>query len=149
MTTDPTADVLFVCVHNAGRSRMAEALFNRAAQGRYTAASAGTEPASRPHPEVVAAMAELGVTVPERPGRLLTPELADAATRLVSMGCAVEDACPATTTPMEDWALSDPKGQDMDTVRAIRDDIAQRVDALLEELDAHAETAAQQRPSDR
>lgn len=149
MTTDPTADVLFVCVHNAGRSRMAEALFNRAAQGRYTAASAGTEPASRPHPEVVAAMAELGVTVPERPGRLLSPELADAATRLVSMGCNVEDACPATTTPMEDWALSDPKGQDMDTVRAIRDDIAQRVDALLEELDAHAETAAQQRPSDR
>ena len=146
MTDDPAPDalpdVLFVCVHNAGRSRMAEALFDRAAQGRYTAASAGTEPASRPHPEVVAAMAELGVTVPERPGRLLTPELADAATRLVSMGCAVEDACPATTTPMEDWALSDPKGQDMDTVRAIRDDIARRVDALLDELDAqHADDA--------
>lgn len=130
------ADVLFVCVHNAGRSRMAEALFARAADGRYTTASAGTEPAERPHPEVVAALAEIGIDLPETPGRMLTPELADEARKLISMGCDVEEACPATQTPMDDWALEDPKGKPMERVREIRDDIAGRVDALLAELDA-------------
>ncbi len=130
------ADVLFVCVHNAGRSRMAEALFARAAGDRYATASAGTMPAERPHPEVVAALAEIGIDLPETPGRLLTPELADGAQRLISMGCNVEEACPATTTPMEDWALEDPKGKPMERVREIRDDIANRVDGLLAELDA-------------
>ena len=130
------ADVLFVCVHNAGRSRMAEALFTRAAGDRYATASAGTMPAERPHPEVVAALAEIGIDLPETPGRLLTTELADGAQRLISMGCNVEEACPATTTPMEDWALEDPKGKPMERVREIRDDIANRVDGLLAELDA-------------
>ncbi|MDP9406269.1 MAG: phosphotyrosine protein phosphatase, partial [Actinomycetota bacterium] len=72
-------DVLFVCVHNAGRSRMAEVLFTREAAGRYTAASAGTAPAPRPHPEVVAALDEIGVPLDATPGRLLTPQLAEAA----------------------------------------------------------------------
>lgn len=131
-------DVLFVCVHNAGRSRMAEVLFNEASRrdhgGRWVAGSAGTQPAQHPHAEVVAAMGELGLTVEQRPGELLTPELADAATKLISMGCNVEEACPATTTPMEDWALDDPKGQPSETVRAIRDDIARRVEELLRQL---------------
>jgi arsenate reductase (thioredoxin) len=128
-------DVLFVCVHNAGRSRMAEALFKREADGRYSAGSAGTEPADRPHPEVVSALEELGVTIDQGPGRLLDPDLAEEAGRMISMGCSVEEACPATTTPMEDWALDDPKGQPIERVREIRDDIAERVRALVAELD--------------
>lgn len=129
-------DVVFACVHNAGRSRMAEALFNREAAGRYTAASAGTEPAERPHPEVIAALAEIGIDLDATAGRLLDPALVDAADRLVSMGCSVEEACPAATTPMTDWDLPDPKGRPMDEVRAVRDDIAVRVGALVAELDA-------------
>jgi arsenate reductase (thioredoxin) len=129
-------DVLFVCVHNAGRSRMAEALFNREADGRWTAASAGTQPAERPHPEVVEALAELGIDLPIEAGRLLDPELAESTQKLFSMGCDVEDACPALTTPMEDWALEDPKGKPIEQVREIRDDIHGRVRALVAELDA-------------
>jgi arsenate reductase (thioredoxin) len=129
-------DVLFVCVHNAGRSRMAEALFNREAGGRWTAASAGTQPADRPHPEVVTALAEIGIDLPIEPGRLLDPELAAGARKLFSMGCDVEEACPALAIPMEDWALEDPKGQPVERVREIRDDIAGRVTALIAELDA-------------
>jgi arsenate reductase len=134
------AEVLFVCVHNAGRSRMAEALFNHLSGerfgGRWTAASAGTQPAPRPHPEVVAVMAELGIEVEDRPGRLLTPEMAEEARKLFSMGCNVEEACPALTIPMEDWALEDPKGRPIEQVRQIRDDIRRRVEALLDELEA-------------
>jgi arsenate reductase (thioredoxin) len=129
-------DVLFVCVHNAGRSRMAEALFNREADGRWTAASAGTQPADRPHPEVVDALAEVGIDLPIEPGRLLDPELAEGAKKLYSMGCNVEEACPALSIPMEDWALEDPKGKPIERVREIRDDIAGRVRALIDELDA-------------
>lgn len=131
----PAPDVLFVCVHNAGRSRMAEVLFNREAAGRYTATSAGTQPADRPHPEVVAALAEVGIDLDPTPGRLLDPDLAEASGRLVSMGCNVEEACPAATVPMEDWALDDPNGQPVERVREIRDDIAARVRALVAELD--------------
>lgn len=139
-------DVVFACVHNAGRSRMAEALFNREAADRYRAASAGTEPADRPHPEVIAALAEIAIDLDPTPGRLLDPDLADSADRLVSMGCAVEEACPATTTPMTDWDLPDPKGRPMDEVRAIRDDIAGRVRDLIVELDA-ARAADEQPPA--
>lgn len=139
-------DVVFVCVHNAGRSRMAEALFNREAAGRYTAASAGTQPADRPHPEVVVALAEVGIDLEATPGRLLDPELADRAGQLVSMGCSVEAACPATITPMRDWALADPKGRPLDEVRAVRDDIARRVRDLVAELDAAAASDAADAP---
>jgi arsenate reductase (thioredoxin) len=128
-------DVLFVCVHNAGRSRMAEALFNQEAEGRWTAASAGTQPADRPHPEVVEALAELGIDLPLEPGRLLEASLAESARKLFSMGCDVEEACPALTIPMEDWALEDPKGKPIERVREIRDDIHARVRALIAELD--------------
>jgi arsenate reductase (thioredoxin) len=142
---DPMPDVLFVCVHNAGRSRMAEALFNREAAGRWTAASAGTEPADRPHPEVVDALAEVGIDLPRTPGRLLDPDLAVGARRLYSMGCDVEAACPALSIPMEDWALEDPKGQPVEQVRQIRDDIAGRVRALVRELDEEASRAGVER----
>lgn len=130
--------VLFVCVHNAGRSRMAEAFLRSLAGDRYEAVSAGTEPADHPHPEVVAAMAEVGIEVEDRPGIMLTNALADSATRIIGMGCAVEEACPALRVPLEDWALADPKGASMDDVRAVRDDIRARVDTLVAELDARA-----------
>lgn len=127
-------DVLFVCVHNAGRSRIAEAIFNDQAPPGLRAGSAGTQPADRAHPEVVEVLGEIGVTLDDAPGTLLTEELADAAGRLVSMGCSVEETCPATRTPMEDWALEDPKGKPLDEVRRIRDDIAERVRGLIAEL---------------
>lgn len=141
-TENHMPDVLFVCVHNAGRSRMAEALFNREAQGRWTAASAGTQPADRPHPEVVEALAEIGVDLAIEPGRLLDLELAEGAQKLYSMGCDVEEACPALSIPMEDWALEDPKGKPIERVRQIRDDIAARVRRVVAELDALEEHGA-------
>jgi len=131
-------DVLFVCVHNAGRSRMAEALFNRIAAGRFTARSAGTEPAAHPHPEVVAAMREIGIELEGGPGTLLTQELASDAGRVIGMGCDVEAACPALRVPLEDWELPDPRGQGVDEVAAIRDEIASRVTSLLDEMAASA-----------
>ena len=128
-------DVVFVCVHNAGRSRIAEAFFNELARGRFHAASAGTEPADHPHPEVVAAMAEVGIELPDLPGRLLTEDVAESASKLVTMGCNVEDACPALTLETEDWALEDPAGKPAEEVAAIRDDIERRVRNLIGRLD--------------
>ena len=127
--------VLFVCVHNAGRSRMAEAFFNDLARGRYQGISAGTEPAAKPHPEVVNAMHEVGMDIEARPGRKLTEELANDAVRVIGMGCAVEEACPALRVPLEDWELEDPKGKSSEEVAAIRDDIERRVRNLIAELD--------------
>jgi arsenate reductase (thioredoxin) len=127
--------VLFVCVRNAGRSVMAEALFNRRAGGRAEAVSAGTEPGHAAHPEVVEAMREIGVDVSTHQGRLLTDEMVRAADRVVTMGCAVDEAaCPAIRyTGVEDWGLPDPEGQPVEKVREIRDEIERRVRAMLEE----------------
>jgi arsenate reductase len=127
-------NVLFVCLHNAGRSQMSEALFRLAAGGRHEARSAGTTPAEHVHPEVVEAMRELDVELAEaRPHRL---DLADAewADLVVTMGCG--DACPVVPgTRYLDWELPDPKGRPFDEVRATRDEIARRVAALVDELD--------------
>jgi len=129
------ASVLFVCLHNAGRSQMSEALFAEAANGRHTAVSAGTTPAERVHPEVVEVMREVGVDLSAREPRLLTRELAEDADVVVTMGCG--DACPYIPGKRYlDWDLPDPKGKPVDEVRALRDDIAGRVDALARELDA-------------
>jgi arsenate reductase len=127
--------VLFVCVHNAGRSRMAEAFFNQLAGDRYKGISAGTEPAGRPHREVMDAMAEVHLPLEDTPGRLLTQEMADEALLVVGMGCAVEEACPALRVPLEDWALDDPKGRSPDEVAEIRDLIEMRVRNLVARLD--------------
>jgi len=125
--------VLFVCLHNAGRSQMSQALFERAAAGRHTALSAGTTPAQRVHPEVVEVMRELGVDLADRTPRLLTAELAEAADVVVTMGCG--DSCPYIPGKRYlDWDLQDPKGQPLDRVREIRDDIARRAAALADEL---------------
>ena len=126
--------VLFACVHNAGRSQMAEAIFNQRAQGRHRAISAGTEPAEAVHPQVVAAMLQLGIDLSGARPRLLTADLADEADVAISMGCDVAAACPALRIPMRDWALADPAGMSLAQVRDIRDDIDRRVTELLTEL---------------
>ena len=129
------AHVLFVCLHNAGRSQMSEALFARAAGDRHTAASAGTAPGDRVHPAVVEAMREIGVDVSDRRPRLLTRELAEHADVVVTMGCG--DECPYIPGKRYiDWDLPDPAGRPIDEVRSIRDDIAGRVEELVAELDA-------------
>jgi protein-tyrosine-phosphatase len=128
------ATVLFVCLHNAGRSQMSAALFERAAEGRHQALSAGTTPADRVHAEVVQVMHELGVDLSDRTPRKLTHELAEQADVVVTMGCG--DECPYIPGKRYlDWELEDPKGRPIEEVRATRDDIAKRVRALVDELD--------------
>lgn len=129
------ATALFVCLHNAGRSQMSQALFERAAGGLHTALSAGTTPGERVHPEVVQVMLELGVDLSDRKPQPLTRELAERADVVVTMGCG--DECPYIPGRRYiDWDLEDPKGRPLEEVRATRDDIARRVEALLSELDA-------------
>jgi arsenate reductase len=127
------AHVLFVCLHNAGRSQMSQALFEREAGEEHTAASAGTTPADRVHPEVVEVMRELGIDLADRRPQLLTRELAQDADVVVTMGCG--DQCPYIPGKRYiDWDLPDPKGRPIDEVRATRDDIAARVRQLIDEL---------------
>jgi arsenate reductase (thioredoxin) len=127
------ARVLFVCLHNAGRSQMSRALFERAADGRHQAESAGTSPGRQVHPGVVEAMRELGIDLRHEQPRKLTAQMAERADIIVTMGCG--DECPYIPGKRYlDWDLADPKGLPLQRVRAIRDDIAARVNALLEDL---------------
>lgn len=123
--------VIFACVHSAGRSQMSAAFFNAMADPTaIRGVAAGTAPAARVHPEVVATMREAGLDLSEATPRLLTTELASRATLLVTMGCG--ESCPYVPgLEIVDWDLADPKGQPPDRVRAIRDDIRSRVDALV------------------
>jgi arsenate reductase (thioredoxin) len=133
------ATVLFVCLHNAGRSQMSAALFEHAAQGRHRALSAGSEadPAGHVHPPVVKVMRELGIDLANRRPQRLSSELAEQADVVVTMGCG--DACPFIPGKRYiDWELPDPKGRPLDEVRATRDDIAGRVQRLFDELDRAA-----------
>jgi protein-tyrosine-phosphatase len=128
------ARVLFVCLHNAGRSQMSRALFERASAGRHEAESAGTQPAESIHPEVVEAMGELGIDVSEQRPKRLTREMAERADVVVTMGCG--DECPYIPGKRYiDWDLPDPKGLPPKQVRAIRDDIAARIRDLVHDLD--------------
>jgi arsenate reductase (thioredoxin) len=128
------ARALFVCLHNAGRSQMSEALFRRTAEGRHEARSAGTTPGDRVHPEVVEAMAELRIDLSDRVPHELTREDAEWADVVVTMGCG--DGCPYIPGKRYlDWDLPDPKGQPVEAVRATREEIERRVQALVEELD--------------
>jgi arsenate reductase len=122
---------LFACVHNAGRSQMAAALFNLYAErAGCLAISAGTDPAERVHPEVVQVMREIGIDLSSAKPQRLTPELAKTASVLVTMGCG--EACPFVPNLRTiDWTLPDPKGQSLDAVRAIRDEIHERVKELI------------------
>jgi arsenate reductase len=133
------AHVLFVCLHNAGRSQMSRALFDRAAAGRHTSDSAGSvaDPEGQLHPEVLAVMAEIGIDLAGRQPQRLSIELAQRADLVVTMGCG--DTCPYIPGKRyREWDLPDPKGQALDAVRATRDAIAVRVAELLAELDAAA-----------
>ncbi|MGN6255701.1 MAG: low molecular weight phosphatase family protein [Solirubrobacterales bacterium] len=128
------AHALFVCLHNAGRSQMSQALFERAAGARHEARSAGTTPGDRVHPEVVEVMNELGIDLADRRPKLLNTEDAEWADVVVTMGCG--DECPYVPgVRYVDWDLPDPKGQPVKAVRAIRDEIARRVEVLVAELD--------------
>ena len=125
--------VLFVCRHNAGRSQMSQALFERAADGRHQAESAGTTPAQRVHPEVVEVMNELGIDLSGRTPRQLTQELAEWAEVVVTMGCG--DECPFVPgVRYIDWDLPDPSRRPVEEVRATRDEIDRRVHRLLSGL---------------
>jgi arsenate reductase len=132
------ARVLFVCLHNAGRSQMSEALFSAVAGGGHAARSAGTRPVDRVHPEVVEAMGELGIDLADRRPRALTREMAEWADVVVTMGCG--DECPFIPGKRYvDWELADPKGLGLEQVRTIRDDIQRRVRDLVAELDRGGE----------
>jgi arsenate reductase (thioredoxin) len=128
------ANALFVCLHNAGRSQISQALFERAAEGRHQARSAGTTPGRRVHPEVVEVMREIGIDLSDRVPRRLTDADAEWADVVVTMGCG--DECPLIPGKRYiDWDLPDPKGRPVAEVRDLRDRIQSEVDELLAELD--------------
>lgn len=126
-------EVLFLCVHNAGRSQMAAAFMRRIGEGRITVTSAGSEPADRLNPAVVAALAEVGLDITDERPQMLLDEMARRADVIVTMGCG--DTCPVYPGKRYiDWELSDPAGRPIEEVRPIRDEIERRVAALVTEL---------------
>ena len=135
-----TLNVLYVCVHNAGRSQMAEAFTNATAVRRGLAVrglSAGTEAGERVNPLAVQAMEEIGLSLAGQSPKQLTQEMADEASRIITMGCGVDaTSCPARMHLSEDWGLDDPAGQPIDKVREIRDQIQTRVEDLLSTIAA-------------
>jgi arsenate reductase (thioredoxin) len=128
--------VVFVCVHNSGRSVMAEAFFNQLAGGKAKALSAGTQPGDKVNPTVVDAMKEVGIDISGNKPKMLTFEMVENAAKMITMGCGAEagEVCPASFIETEDWALEDPKGKPIETVRRIRDDIRDRVQKLVDGL---------------
>ena len=125
--------VMFVCVHNAGRSQMAAALLTHLAGDGIEVRSAGTEPADQINPAAVAAMTELGIDITAEVPKVVTPDAVEASDVVITMGCG--DTCPYFPgVSYRDWELDDPADQPLDTVRAIRDDIAERIRALIVEL---------------
>ncbi|OPZ82807.1 MAG: Arsenate-mycothiol transferase ArsC2 [bacterium ADurb.Bin429] len=128
---------LFVCVHNAGRSQMAEAFFNAMAPVGFRAVSGGTQPTERVNALAVAAMEEVGISMADHTPKLATPEMVTTSQRIITMGCGVEESCPLYLGMKidEDWGLDDPAGQPMETVRRIRDEIRKKVQALLAQLE--------------
>lgn len=129
------SNVLFVCLHNAGRSQMSQALFNQATGGRHEGRSAGSTPGDHVHPQVIEVMDELGIDLRGETPKLLTRDMAEWADVVVTMGCG--DACPyIPCTRYLDWDLPDPKDQPVEAVRAVRDEIADHVGSLVSELDA-------------
>jgi arsenate reductase len=126
--------VLFVCVHNPGRSQMAEAFFNQLARGKAKALSAGTNPGSAINPKVVEAMRETGIDISGNRPKALTLEMVEQADKIVTMGCGVEGVCPAAFVETQDWELEDPEGKTLAEVRRIRDEIKAKVVDLLKEM---------------
>lgn len=134
--------VIFVCIHNSGRSQMAEAFAMRLGTGKITAESAGTEPGGKLNPQAVQAMEEIGYDMSGHYPKVMTPEMVESADKVITMGCGVNlddvehggAVCPAVFVESEDWGLEDPKGQPIEKVREIRDQIKTRVEKLIEEM---------------
>jgi arsenate reductase (thioredoxin) len=134
LVAERVPEVLFVCVHNAGRSQMAAGLLQRMADDKIRIRTAGSEPADQINPTVVEAMDEVGIDLSKEYPKPLTDEAVREADVVITMGCG--DACPIYPGKRyEDWELEDPAGQDLDTVRRVRDEIKQRVKRLIEDLD--------------
>jgi arsenate reductase len=127
--------VLFVCVHNSGRSQMAEAFFNLLTGEKAAASSAGTQPAIEIDRTVVKVMNEVGIDISHRLPKLLTLEMVENVDRVITMGCGADPVCPARIVPMEDWQIEDLKGKPTNEVRKIRNIILGKVKTLIEELD--------------
>ncbi len=127
-----TEKVIFICIHNSGRSQMAEAFFNRMVQGKAKAVSAGSQPAEKVNPIVIEAMKEVGIDIGRNKPKLLTPDMLDGIDLAITMGC--EDACPYTTAETRDWELEDPKDKNIEQVRKIRNEIETRVRNLVKEV---------------
>lgn len=126
--------VLFVCIHNAGRSQIAEALFNAYAGGAAVAVSAGTEPVNALNINVVAAMREAGYDISSQHPKLMTEEMIDSADHVITMGCMDDPSCPAILAE-DDWGIDDPANAPLMKVRNIRDEIARRVRKMLREME--------------
>ena len=126
--------VLFICIHNAGRSQMAEAFFNKLSEGRYKALSAGSRPSDSINPVVVEAMREVGFDISSRKSKKLDKEMILEADLAITMGCG-GDACPIVPNELRDWQLEDPNGKPIEVVRKIRDEIRFKISALIKELD--------------
>jgi arsenate reductase len=126
--------VLFVCVHNSGRSQMAEAFFNHLAGNKASALSAGTKPALKINPTIIQVMRETGIDISRQKPKMLTLEMMESADRVITMGCDVEETCPAGIVPMEDWGIEDPEGKPEEKIREIRDIIRNKVATLIKEL---------------
>ncbi|MCX5389005.1 arsenate reductase ArsC [Streptomyces sp. NBC_00094] len=138
MTTAPLASVLFVCVHNAGRSQMAAGFLDHLAGDRVEVRSAGSVPGDRVNPAAVEAMREVGIDISHRKPKVLTTEAVQASDYVITMGCG--DACPVFPGKKYlDWALEDPAGQGVEAVRPIRDEIKDLIEGLIAEIDAKQE----------
>ncbi|MEU1574457.1 arsenate reductase ArsC [Streptomyces collinus] len=138
MSSSPLASVLFVCVHNAGRSQMAAGFLSHLAGDRIEVRSAGSVPGDRVNPSAVEAMREVGVDIAAAEPKILTTEAVQASDYVITMGCG--DACPVFPGKKYlDWALEDPAGKGVDAVRPIRDEIRARIEALIAEIDARQE----------
>ncbi|CAL9658585.1 Arsenate-mycothiol transferase ArsC2 [Streptomyces sp. enrichment culture] len=138
MSTSPLASVLFVCVHNAGRSQMAAGFLQHLAGDRVEVRSAGSLPGDRVNPAAVEAMREVGVDISDARPKVLTTEAVQASDYVITMGCG--DACPVFPGKKYlDWTLEDPAGKGVEAVRPIRDEIRTRVEVLIAEIDAERE----------
>lgn len=126
--------VLFVCVRNSGRSQMAEAFFNQLGGRKVIASSAGTHPDDQIDPVVAYVMREAGLDISRQTPKKLSPEMLNDADRVISMGCGIEEECPAHLVSMEDWKIEDPAGKPVSEVKAIRDIIKSKVETLINEI---------------
>ena len=132
-------NVLFLCVHNAGRSQMAEAFFNRIVEGKAKGFSAGTQITKTINPLAVEAMQEVGIDISHEKPKMLTLDMMDRADKVITMGCGVDGIGPASIVPSEDWKLEDPAGKPVEIVRRIRDEIKLKVEKLIVEMDIKKE----------